>query len=414
MKNVLIIPPFNPYPLVSGGHQGIFNGIAILKDIANVYVYIETTESKHNRGEDTAIEKVLPFVHVLYNIDSASRHTVKWYLNVLWNKINSYLPHRNETKIANVSKTPQSILQSIDDIPEHRRQFLLDAIQRYQIDIVQVDMMTNIKLVNYLPKDVRKIFIQHEIKFVRDELFLQTIDNITLELQEQYIQGKQEEIELHNKYDYVVTVSPIDAEKLKDAGVTTTIIPSLSVVNHVDNVEGKKPISKILSYVGPEMHYPNYDGVMWFLDNCWSKLMELDDEYTFQIIGLWSEDTANELLVKYNGKVRCVGFVENLAEALDGTTMIVPLNIGSGIRMKILEAAQLNVPVVTTPVGGEGLPLIDGENCFVTNNPSQFVDDILKLQDKSLREKFITNLRRVIASKYSIQALKESRENLYK
>lgn len=413
MKNVLIIPPFNPYPLVSGGHQGIFNGIAILRDIANVYVYIETTESKHKRGEDKALEIVLPFVHVLPCIEPTSRHTFMWYVNVLWNKISKFIPRRKETQIYNENKTPQLLFRSIDDIPEHRRQFILDAIQRYQIDIVQVDMMTNIKLVNYLPKDVRKIFIQHEIKFVRDELLLQTMDNITPEQQEQYIQGKQEEIELHNRYDYVVTVSPIDAEKLKEAGVTSTIVPSISVVNHVDNVEGKKPISKILSYVGPEMHYPNYDGVMWFLDNCWPNLMKLDDEYTFQIIGLWSDDTANELLTKYNGKVKCVGFVENLAEALDGTTMIVPLNIGSGIRMKILEAAQMNVPVVTTPVGGEGLPLTDGENCFITNNVDEFVADIIKLQDKVLRDKFVTNIRITIADKYSLQALRDNRKHIY-
>ena len=273
--------------------------------------------------------------------------------------------------------------------------------------------MTNIKLVNYLPDNVRKIFIQHEIKFVRDELLLQTMDNITPEQQEQYIQGKQEEIELHNRYDYVVTVSPIDAEKLQEAGVTTTIVPSLSVVNHVDNVEGKKPISKILSYVGPEVHYPNYDGVMWFLENCWPKLMKIDDEFSFQIIGLWSEETANELLTKYEGKVKCVGFVENLADALDGTTMIVPLNIGSGIRMKILEAAQLNVPVVTTPVGGEGLPLVDSENCFITDDADEFVTDIIKLQNKELRDKYVMNLRRIIASKYSLQALRDNRKTLY-
>ena len=413
MKNVLIIPPFIPYPLTSGGHQGVFNGIAILKDIANVYVYIETTESKHKRGEDKALEKVLPFVHVLPNIDPASRHTPKWYLNVLWNKISSYFPRRKKTKTSNVNQTPQSIFRSIDDIPDYRIQFILDAIKRYHIDIVQVDMMTNIKLVNYLPDNVRKIFIQHEIKFVRDELLLQTMENITPELREQYIQGKREEIELHNKYDYVVTVSPIDAEKLQEAGVTTTIVPSLSVVNHVDNVEGKKPISKILSYVGPEVHYPNYDGVMWFLENCWPKLMKIDDEFSFQIIGLWSEETANELLTKYEGKVKCVGFVENLADALDGTTIIVPLNIGSGIRMKILEAAQLNVPVVTTHVGGEGLPLVDSENCFITDDADEFVTDIIKLQNKELRDKYVMNLRRIIASKYSLQALRDNRKTLY-
>ncbi len=414
MKNILVIPPFNPYPLISGGHQGIFNGIAILKDVANVFVYVETTESKHIRGEDKALEQVLPFVHVLSYIDPASRHTLKWYLKAFWNKMCSSLPKKKEVVNSDINKSPQSLFRAINEIPEYKIQFILDAIRQYHIDIVQVEMMMNIKLVNYLPNNVRKIFIQHEIKFIRDELLLQTIDNVTNDMREQFLRGKQEEIDLHNKYDFVVTLSPIDADKLKEAGVMTTIVPSLAVVNYVEQVEAKKPISKVLSYVGPEMHYPNYDGVMWFLKNGWPKLIELDDEYTFQIIGLWSEDTANELLAKYNGKVRCVGFVENLAEALDGTTMIVPLNIGSGIRMKILEAAQLNVPVVTTPVGGEGLPLTDGENCFVAENADEFVADIIKLQNKELREKFVTNIRKTIADKYSLPAMKKSRQAIYK
>ena len=412
MKNILIIPPFNPYPLVSGGHQAIFNGIAILKDVANVYIYVETTESQYKRGECRQIEKVLPFVHVAANIDPASKHTIKWYWKVLMNKLKGVLGIKETQK--QVEKQELG-LEPICELSDCKIEFVLDAIEKYHLDIVQVEMMPDIKLINYLPKTVKTIFVQHEIKFVRDELLLKTMNPVSEEMQAMYIQNKQEEVALHNQYDHVITLSPIDTQKLIEAGVTTPITTSLAIVNpSLHQTHREEKIRKVLSYVGPENHYPNFDGVMWFLDNCWSKLMELDDEYTFQIIGLWSEDTANELLVKYNGKVRCVGFVENLADTLDGTTMIVPLNIGSGIRMKILEAAQLNVPVVTTPVGGEGLPLIDGENCFVTNNPSQFVDDILKLQDKSLREKFITNLRRVIASKYSIQALKESRENLYK
>ena len=92
MKNVLIIPPFNPYPLVSGGHQAIFNGIATLKGVANVYVFVKTTESKHKRGEDRQIEKALPFAKILYYIDPASRHTFRWYWNVLTNKLESRIP----------------------------------------------------------------------------------------------------------------------------------------------------------------------------------------------------------------------------------------------------------------------------------------------------------------------------------
>ena len=411
MKNILIIPPFNPYPLVSGGHQGIFNGIAILKDVANVYLYAKTTESQYKRGEYRQIETILPFVHVLPNIDPASKHTIKWYWKVLMNKIRSTLGIKEAAKEAAI---PRLRLEPICDLSEHEIKFVLDAIKEYHIDIVQVEMMPYIKLINYLPKTVRTIFVQHEIKFVRDELLLQTMENVTEEMKAMYVRNKKEEIELHNKYDYVITMSPIDSQKLLDAGVSTQIKTSLSIVNPaLRQPSGEEKTRKVLSYVGPEMHYPNYDGIMWFLENCWSLLQVKDPEYTMQIIGLWSEQTATELAEKYHHKVKCVGFVDDLGEALAGTTMIVPLNIGSGIRMKILEAAQLNVPVVTTPVGGEGLPLIDGENSFVTNDPKQFVDDILQLQDNALREKFVTNLRKEIASKYSLQALKESRISLY-
>lgn len=411
MRNVLIIPPFNPYPLVSGGHQAIFNGIAILKDVVNVYVYVETTESQYKRGEYRQIKTILPFVHVLANIDPASRHTIKWYWKVLKNKFRSALGIKEAAKKVAI---PRLGLESICDLSEHEIKFVLDAIKEYHIDIVQVEMMPYIKFINYLPKTVRTIYVQHEIKFVRDELLLKTVENVTDEMKAIYVCNKKEEIELHNQYDYVITLSPIDTHKLKEAGVTAPITTSLAIVNPaLRQSSQEKEVRKVLSYVGPEHHYPNYDGIMWFLENCWPLLQAKDQEYTMQIIGLWSEQTAAELAEKYHNKVKCVGFVDDLGEALSGTTMIVPLNIGSGIRMKILEAAQLNVPVVTTSVGGEGLPLKDGENSYVADEPNLFVDDILNLQDKSLREKFVTNLRKEIATKYSLQALKDNRISLY-
>ena len=412
MKNVLIIPPYNPYPLVSGGHQAIFNGIAILKDVANVYIYVETTESQHKRGDDRKIEQVLPFVHVLANIDPASKHTIKWYWKVLMNKMRSVLRIKGTQKQVEI---PRLGLEPICELSERKIEFVLDAIKKYHIGIVQVEMMPDIKLINYLPKTIKTIFVQHEIKFVRDELLLQTMGNVTDEMKAQYIQNKKEEIELHNQYDYVITLSPIDTRKLIDAGVTSPITTSLAIVNPAGHQSSSETsVRKVLSYVGPEMHYPNYDGIMWFLENCWSRLLAKDSEYVFQIIGMWSEQTAVELAEKYNNKVKCIGFVDDLGEALAGTTMIVPLNIGSGIRMKILEAAQFNVPVVTTRVGGEGLPLVNGENSFIADEADEFVEDIIKLQDKRLRDKFVMNIRKTITDKYSLQALKESRMNIYK
>lgn len=417
MKNVLIIPPFNPYPLTSGGHQAIYNGIAILKGIANVYVYISSTENEHKKGVDKQLERVLPFVHVLSDIFPVSRHTFRWHCSVLWYKLKRNFHHSQKKEIINAVDErlmPETIMSEIGDIPEHKVQFILKAIKKYDIDIVQVEMMPDIKIVNYLPHNIETIFVQHEIKFVRDGLMIKKMDKLADGVLELFQRNKREEIELLNMYDKIITLSPTDSQKLTEAGVTTPIVTSLAVVNpSVGNDYNKRGITKILSFVGPESHYPNYDGILWFLKNCWQKLLEKDSEYTLQIIGLWSATTAAELVDKYDNKVKCLGFVNNLADELVGTTMIVPLNIGSGIRMKILEAAQLNVPVVTTTVGCEGLPLHDGENCFVTNDADEFVEDIIKIQDSTLRSVFVANMRKLILSKYSLEALKESRVSLY-
>lgn len=417
MKNVLIIPPFNPYPLISGGHQAIYNGIAILEGVANVYVYISSTESEHKRGADKQLEKVLPFVHVLSDVFPVSHHTFRWYCSVLWNKLKNFDNSQKKEiiVIADERPEPETILSEIGDISEHKVQFILKAIKKYNIDIVQVEMMPDIKIVDYLPHDIETIFVQHEIKYIRDELLIKNMSGTTKELLERFQRNKREEIELHNKYDKVVTLSPTDSQKLIEAGVTTTIVTSLAVVNPSVGIENsKQKVTKTLSYVGPESHYPNYDAIMWFLDNCWLKLQEKDSDYTLQIIGLWTDSTSSKLAEMYHNKVKCLGFVSDLANVLDGTTMIVPINIGSGIRMKILEAAQLNVPVVTTPVGCEGLPIQNGVNGFITNDADEFVEDIIKLQDAKLRNEFIANLREIIANKYSLEALKKSRIAIYK
>lgn len=408
-RNILIVPPFNPYPLTSGGHQGVFNGIAILKDIANVYVLIDTTESRWKRGEDRELAQALPFVTILPFIDPASYHTLGWYCRTLRNKISYLLPLKKKEDTYNIQ---QPRILGVDDFRADKAAAIQAIIRRYKIDIVQAEMMANIRVIEYLPPSVKSIFVHHELRFVRDELAMRAHGTLNKELLSRLAACKNEELQLLNKYDEIVTMSSIDTEKLRTAGVTTHITTSLSAVTKAVVPTEKVAIRKVITYVDPENHEPNYIGVMWFLNNCWGKLRLADPDFTFQIIGKWTDDTAKYIASQYTG-VTCVGFVENLADAIAGTTMIVPLNIGSGIRMKILEAAQIGVPVVTTTIGAEGLPLINRVHAAITDDADDFVDAILKLQDKSLRTKFVENPQRTIADKYSIEVLRENRKHLY-
>ena len=93
--------------------------------------------------------------------------------------------------------------------------------------------------------------------------------------------------------------------------------------------------------------------------------------------------------------------------------MIVPINIGSGIRMKILEGTSRGIPFISTTVGAEGIPVKDGEHCFITDDPDTFVNDIIKLQDTELQIKFVKAANDMVNECYSVKALRKNRLEIY-
>lgn len=411
MKNVLIIPPFNPYPLVSGGHQAIFNGISILEGVANVYLIVPVTESQYKRKDHNTISSVLPFVHIIPFILPSSRHTLKWYIRTFKNK---YFKRRKQIEKKQTAVESTSIICDwIGDSWEEEYRLVEKAIKQYKIDIVQCEMVPELPLVKVVPKNVKSVFVHHELRFVRNVLIAQQAGKVSNDDLKKIEEDKTREIDYLNQYDEIVTLSPIDTEKLMDAGVTSSIMTSIAVVRELKKTIVDVAPKKTLTFIGPEFHAPNYEGVLWFLDNCWETLRREDPEYSLQIIGKWSEKTKQRLGQNYK-EVYCIGFVEDIAKAVVGSTMIVPILVGSGIRMKILEAAQYRVPVVTTTVGAEGLPLLDGRDVLIADSPQAFVESILKLQDTNLRESFVNSIATRILPDYTMEALKKSRMEIYK
>ncbi len=81
--------------------------------------------------------------------------------------------------------------------------------------------------------------------------------------------------------------------------------------------------------------------------------------------------------------------------------------------MKILEACMIGVPVVSTSVGAEGLPLVNGKDCYIDDTAEGFVDSILSLKDEQVRKEFIESSQRKILQHYTLSALTENRRKVY-
>jgi glycosyltransferase involved in cell wall biosynthesis len=92
---------------------------------------------------------------------------------------------------------------------------------------------------------------------------------------------------------------------------------------------------------------------------------------------------------------------------------VVPLKVGGGSRLKILEAMALGTPVVATSKGAEGLDVTAGEDILIADEPSAFADAVLQLlEDQALRARLTANGRRLVEERYSWETCVHKLESL--
>jgi polysaccharide biosynthesis protein PslH len=115
-----------------------------------------------------------------------------------------------------------------------------------------------------------------------------------------------------------------------------------------------------------------------------------------------------------DGNIKVTGFVDDVRPYMDeAAVMVVPLRIGSGTRLKILDAMAMGKAIVSTSVGCEGLQVSDDENILISDTPKDFVQKVIKLlQDDSLRFKIEKNARKV-AESYSWASIMDKQDWVY-
>lgn len=399
-KNLLIILPMLPYPLTSGGRQGVFSCINAIKEDFNIII------TCYNDYTHESIEE----------------------LNTIWPNI-KILPYKenrlNSSKYYILKKVFQKLMQRIfkndylmvlDKLIDNRfahfnpqyYDFINKIIIDYNIDIVQCEFMSNLALVYALPSKVKKVFIHHELGYVRDEQMLKSYNTENSFSRFMKAILKDNEIRTLSQYDVVITHSTTDTSKLLQEGVTSKVFSSFSMVK-TDQKSGEiTSFDHELSFVGPESHLPNRKGLEWFLNDVWPLLLSNSNMWHLKIIGKWTKETISEWGGKYDN-VRFTGYVDSLSDALRNTIMIVPIQIGSGIRMKLQEAAIIGVPFVSTTVGAEGLPFIDGKDCYIADSPEKFATSVIKLSNISIQKRFVVSAYNTISAEFSVEKLRQSR-----
>ena len=171
----------------------------------------------------------------------------------------------------------------------------------------------------------------------------------------------------------------------REQGVARWMAPSarfMLLPNGADFSDGAPPsalgIDGRILFIGNMKYLPNADGITWFAREIWPTIRRLCPNASLDIVG---RDPRPEVLsLQAQSGVRVTGSVEDVRPYLVAAQVfIVPLRMGTGTRLKILEALAAGKAVVSTRVGTAGLDLVPGRHLLTADSAKGFASATVRL-----------------------------------
>jgi glycosyltransferase involved in cell wall biosynthesis len=420
MIKIFILTEHIPFPLNAGGNISQF---AILEDL-QFKVEITLCLTVFNIGDSMAVENLRNLLPAV-SFEIIDCRPPQARFKTLIQRVKKKLRPVTKIVLDYIVQYKQSInKQSYDEFdviyttnPYHNKSFhflnkLISILKKKDYDIYQIEFYGFIDLVNIFPVNKPKVFIHHEIKFQRLITSAQRSNKLK-EYKDYIIEiNKSFEVAQLLKYDKIITFSCHDKFILskevqlnKIESIPFPILQSAFNNHHIEKFDK-------LIFVGPESHLPNWEGLKWFLDNCFESIF-IVHKLPLYIVGEWSESTKKLFSIK--DKIIFTGFVQNLVTFSINSINISPINIGSGIRTKILYSMAGNCPVVSTSIGAEGLKVNHDEHILIADTVSEFIQAVNKLITNLDFARIITrNAYEYVWDNFRQEKIVEYRTSIYK
>lgn len=207
----------------------------------------------------------------------------------------------------------------------------------------------------------------------------------------------------------VLTCSTADRDTLTALcpNVRAVVVPNVIDVEQYAPAPGGDPA--IVLYSGGMDWFPNQDAAAFFALDIFPELRRRFPGLRFVVAGRTPPESFRRRLGGVPG-VEFTGRVPDMrAEIARAGLCVAPIRIGSGTRLKILEAAAMTKAIVSTRVGAEGLNFIDGEEIDLADEPAEFIEAVAALlRDQARRRALGQAARRRVETAYGPTALRQS------
>lgn len=375
-KKILIFSYKLPYPLTQGGSIAQYYFLQKLITFYDITFVTVVNNESQKRSLDKLQEKIPSLNIAYYQNQESNKKTFLQRLNKFILKVQKRI--KGLLKIAIKEKIVARKTDFSDINDEKFFYFFKQIVNGTSYDLIQLEFYEALVLLPIIPENMKKIVIHHEIRSKRNKLL-----NFKRSDYDIYINSLNEIVEnaLLNCSDAVVVFNDEDKNYLKELNVPIYVSPFGIPEELIQKKEASKEFKRFL-FIGGEFHYPNKEGLEWFLDTIYIPNSNVIS-WPIYIIGFWSNTVINKYALYEN--IIFSGYVSDLDSYYEASVMIVPILSGSGIRTKILTSFANKVPVFATEFASEGMLDFENGNSHIAlfNSNSEFLNLFL---DKNVND----------------------------
>jgi len=386
---ILMLTPYLPYPLHSGGQIRTYN---LLKNLSRkhqitLFSFIrQDSEKRYIKELEKFCFKVIPFKR-----------------RKAWSPVNIFLSGLTYYPFLVCLYHPSGIKRLIKkelrrgyDLIHAETFYVMPNLPETALPILLVE-----QTIEYL---VYQNFVDKS-KLLPLKPFLY-IDVLKIKFWEKYYWQKATRLATMSRED-----KELIQKTLKNGQVDV-------VANGVDieffgETKKKKPKKPTVLFIGNFKWLPNKDAASFLAREIWPKIFAKVPQAKLIIVGR-NPTPGIKALESIKG-VEVKGEVEDIREAFAATSVLLaPIRNGRGTKYKVLEAMATGVPVVTTPLGIEGIEAENGRDVLVAETASGLASATVNLlTNKELVEKLSFSAKKLIKTKYNWQLISESLDKIY-
>ncbi|HSQ66378.1 MAG TPA: glycosyltransferase family 4 protein [Polyangiaceae bacterium] len=213
---------------------------------------------------------------------------------------------------------------------------------------------------------------------------------------------RRDELAAYGSADGVSVCSTADERRLLAAipGARTVVVPNAADVDfYQPRPSDPPPDGRTVVYFGLLSTVPNADGVTHFVRDIWPRIAATHPDARCKIIGAGARPS---LLALAGPRVELTGFVPDLRPHLaSAAALVVPLRLGGGTRLKIVEGMAMGKAIVSTSLGAEGIDAVRDHDLLIEDRPDDFADAVNRLlADPAFAARIGASARRLAVERY--------------